>query len=200
MQDTRTYILKTSLILFLQKSFKDVTMNEIVQKTGLSKGAFYHYFKSKDDLYKEIVSMFFNFGSVDYNAFDQNSLLGFLKSYIRNIDVSFKKIYEFTGSNENDDVNLNFMMIMFEAVKKFPEFLKMESEQYEKSMAAWVPVIDKAKESGEIKSETSSQQVADTFLYLTDGVFIRFINSNKFESYSKALEEAFNAVYENMKA
>ncbi|MFC0877413.1 TetR/AcrR family transcriptional regulator [Saccharicrinis sp. FJH2] len=200
MQDTRTYILKTSLILFLQKSFKDVTMNEIVQKTGLSKGAFYHYFKSKDDLYKEIVSMFFNFGSVDYNTFDQNSLLGFLKSYIRNIDVSFKKIYEFTGSNENDDVNLNFMMIMFEAVKKFPEFLKMESEQYEKSMAAWVSVIDKAKESGEIKSETPSQQVADTFLYLTDGVFIRFINSNKFESYSKALEEAFNAVYENVKA
>ncbi|MFB6318591.1 TetR/AcrR family transcriptional regulator [Saccharicrinis sp. FJH54] len=200
MQDTKSYILKTSLVLFLQKSFKEVTMNEIVGKTGLSKGAFYHYFKSKEELYKEIVSMFFSLGSVDYASFDQGSLYHFCTDYIEHTEASFKQIYALTGIVEKDDVNLNFMMIMFEAIKKFPEFLKMEYALYEKSSAAWITVIDKAKKSGEIKSDTPSKIIADTFLYLTDGVFIRFINSDKFDSYSEGLKEAFNAVYENLKA
>jgi len=44
MSDTKTHILMVSLKLFLQKNFKEVTMKEIVKETGLSKGAFYHYF------------------------------------------------------------------------------------------------------------------------------------------------------------
>ena len=37
-------------------------MKEIVEKTGLSKGAFYHHFSSKEILFKEIVLMFFAMG------------------------------------------------------------------------------------------------------------------------------------------
>ncbi|OIP04989.1 MAG: hypothetical protein AUJ97_01965 [Bacteroidetes bacterium CG2_30_32_10] len=63
MNDAREHILKTSLLLFLQKSYKDVTMSEIVEKTGFSKGAFYHYFTSKEELFKEIASNFFSMGA-----------------------------------------------------------------------------------------------------------------------------------------
>ena len=48
--DTRTTILKIALQLFLKKGYKDVTYQELIKKTGLSKGAIYHHFKSKDDL------------------------------------------------------------------------------------------------------------------------------------------------------
>ncbi len=43
--NTREHILKVSLYLFLQKGFKEVTMREIVEKSEMSKGAIYHYFK-----------------------------------------------------------------------------------------------------------------------------------------------------------
>jgi len=58
MNEAKEHILRTSLLLFLQKSYKEVTMREIVEKTALSKGAFYHYFSSKEQLFKEIVLMF----------------------------------------------------------------------------------------------------------------------------------------------
>jgi len=38
MHETRDLILSTSFKLFLQKSYKDVTMRELVAKTSLSKG------------------------------------------------------------------------------------------------------------------------------------------------------------------
>lgn len=59
MHETRDLILSTSFKLFLQKSYKDVTMRELVAKTGLSKGAFYHYFASKEELFIEVVNTFF---------------------------------------------------------------------------------------------------------------------------------------------
>jgi AcrR family transcriptional regulator len=46
MSDSRTHILETAANLFMQKSYKEVTMKEIVDKTGLSKGAFYLHFRS----------------------------------------------------------------------------------------------------------------------------------------------------------
>ena len=200
MQNTKLYIVKTSLVLFLQKSFKEVTMSEIVQKTGLSKGAFYHYFKSKEELYKEIVSMFFNFGTVDYSIFDQNSLYNFYMQYIDYMNTSLSKIYEFTGIDGSEDARLNFMMIMFEAIRKFPEFLKLEEVQYQKSLESWSNVIENSKKSGEITSVSSSRQIADLFLYCTDGVFLRYINSDKFNAYSVGLKEAFDTIYDNIKA
>lgn len=200
MGDTKTHILKTSLVLFLQKSYKEVTMNEIVRKTGLSKGAFYHYFKSKEELYKEIVTMFFNFGTINYSKLNQASLYDFFTDYINHMESAFRNIYQLTGTEANDGINLNFMMIMFEAIKKFPEFLKKEVEIYEKSMDVWITVIDNAKKNKEIVSSKPSKEIADLFLYVTDGVFIRFINSDKFDSYSRGLEEAFGTVYSMVKA
>ena len=74
MNSTKEHILKIALILFLQKSFKEVTMKEIVQKTGLSKGAFYHYFSSKEELFNEIIHTFYlKMMAVEFEKFDQKS-------------------------------------------------------------------------------------------------------------------------------
>ena len=54
---SKEHILITAFSLFLQKSFKEVTMKEIVKETGLSKGAFYHYFESKEQLFLELLQL-----------------------------------------------------------------------------------------------------------------------------------------------
>ncbi|HTR28233.1 MAG TPA: TetR/AcrR family transcriptional regulator [Puia sp.] len=48
--DTRNVILKTALQLFLKKGYKDVSYQDLMEETGLSKGALYHHFKSKKEL------------------------------------------------------------------------------------------------------------------------------------------------------
>ena len=54
MNESKEHIITVASKLFLQKNFKEVTMKEIVDKTGLSKGAFYHYFESKEQLFLEV--------------------------------------------------------------------------------------------------------------------------------------------------
>ena len=47
-------IVETALEIFSTKGYQDLTMDEIAKKLGISKGALYSYFTSKDEILKEI--------------------------------------------------------------------------------------------------------------------------------------------------
>jgi AcrR family transcriptional regulator len=44
--------------LFLTRGYERTTINDVIAATGLSKGAFYHHFKSKEDLLEAIAARF----------------------------------------------------------------------------------------------------------------------------------------------
>jgi len=48
-------ILKASRKLFLEKGFNQVTVSQIARKAALSKGAIYLYFRSKEEIYAQIL-------------------------------------------------------------------------------------------------------------------------------------------------
>jgi len=199
MNETKEYILKTSMLLFLQKSYKEVTMKEIVSKTGLSKGAFYHYFSSKEALFKEIVLLFFRMGNMNYETFTHDSLKGFIDEYISRTETSFQQINDMLGGGPEDEVSFNFFYLLFDAMKRFPEMLPLEEEMFKNDLKVWQNVINLAKASGEIKSSSSSKHIASLFLYCTDGVFIRIVNTAEQVKYKDKLEESFYTIYDNLK-
>ncbi len=51
----RNEILEAGLQLFAEKDFHEVTVDEIAERVGLSKGTLYLYFKNKDDLFFSII-------------------------------------------------------------------------------------------------------------------------------------------------
>ena len=51
----RKEIIKTALRLFSNKGFAYTSISNITTEVGISKGLFYNYFKSKDELIKEII-------------------------------------------------------------------------------------------------------------------------------------------------
>ncbi len=168
-------------------------MRDIVEKSGLSKGAFYHYFTSKEELFKEIVGIFFTLGRIDYSKFDSDSFYNFYNQYADHIDDSMTRI---NAMFDNDDkLSPNVFMILFDAVGKFPEFLEMELENHRRELLEWVNVISNARETGEISSISTDEQIADLFLYCTDGVFIRYVNSAQETNYKSRILSAFNTIY-----
>lgn len=52
--ETKNKIYKTAIVLMEKKGFNNVTIKEISKASGVSVGAFYHYFNSKSDIYFEI--------------------------------------------------------------------------------------------------------------------------------------------------
>ena len=51
-------ILETAFQLFLKNGFAGVSTNEIIREANVTKGCFYHYFKSKEDLIYNVIVIY----------------------------------------------------------------------------------------------------------------------------------------------
>jgi AcrR family transcriptional regulator len=49
-KERRKNIIDVSAALFLSKGYEETSVNTIVEKLGVAKGTFYHYFKSKEEI------------------------------------------------------------------------------------------------------------------------------------------------------
>src|SRR5271155_1537332 len=57
--EIRGKIIESARRLFNRRGFADVSIAQIMAGAGLTHGGFYAYFKSKSDLYAEVLSCFF---------------------------------------------------------------------------------------------------------------------------------------------
>ena len=53
----RKYIVETARGVFIQKGYKDVTMKDIVDACGISRGGLYLYFSSTEEIFKDVLKM-----------------------------------------------------------------------------------------------------------------------------------------------
>jgi AcrR family transcriptional regulator len=53
--ERRTQLLELGLRLFTDRSYDELSIDDIARAAGISKGLLYHYFPSKRDYYVEVV-------------------------------------------------------------------------------------------------------------------------------------------------
>lgn len=59
-EETISKILKVTAELFMEKGYDKTSMQDIVNRLGMSKGAIYHHFKSKEDLLDKLTTQYFS--------------------------------------------------------------------------------------------------------------------------------------------
>ena len=59
-EERRNQILEAAMVVFARQGFEQARMDDIAQQVGLSKGALYLYFKSKDAIISAILQFFFS--------------------------------------------------------------------------------------------------------------------------------------------
>lgn len=69
---TRQLLIRSGLEVLTEKGYSAAGLDEILRRVGVPKGSFYHYFSSKDEFIKELISA--------YNAFFTHKLDKFLLS------------------------------------------------------------------------------------------------------------------------
>ena len=52
---SRLRLMHAALDLFVEHGYQEVTVNDICNKAGLTKGAFYHHFSGKESLYRQLL-------------------------------------------------------------------------------------------------------------------------------------------------
>jgi TetR/AcrR family transcriptional regulator, transcriptional repressor for nem operon len=200
MKDTRDHILKVALGLFLQDSFKGVTLSQLVKKTGLSKGAFYHYFESKEQLLHEILTSFLidaNLGF--YSKFSKDSLHQFLQDYMADAELR-RRTFGLEDSEKALSKKTNHYILIFEGIKLFPEFRKRVNDGLKTELEAWKNIVGIARKKGEIKSSMSDEEIAKMFIFSGDGSVLRLFLGNRHESIQEDILGFWEGFYNQLKA
>ncbi len=142
---SRNKILEASGALFAEKGFDSTTMQDIMERSGLSKGAIYHHFKSKEEIMQALGDkMFF-----DNNPFDEIRKRTELNG--------LQKIRELLKINQSDTKRNDFNMEAVHILKD-PRILANAVEANRRVLTPlWRELLEEGKADGSVKTEYAKE-------------------------------------------
>lgn len=169
MKTTREKIIEAAFKLFLKRGYTGVSMNDLVKSSGLSKGAFYHYFASKEELFCEAVtsSFFAAMGDISFESSATATLEGNLIALIRFKADIFKKMQKRTGIKSLDS---GYFTLIFDGVNRssaFRDALKLAGSSEETMLKK---VFKQAKQNGELETSLKAGELALVYSSMLDGM------------------------------
>ena len=147
-EETVQKILDASLKLFLEKGYEETTVLDIISEMGgLTRGAFYHHFKSKEEVFDALCEKLF----YESNPFEK------AKSHkeLNGLETSFDE-------TEHHQLSMASMQLMGS-----PAFLKKLIESNQELSPMYQELIEEGIQDSSIKSE-QPKLLADLFVLLTN--------------------------------
>lgn len=197
--DTKDKIVQVAFNLFLQKGYNEVSLKEIVEAVSLTKGAFYHYFTGKEELFRQIIQIYLmEGGDKAYEGLSKDNLKQFMISYLERI-VSFIDKVQQEVYDGKDKMGISYFQMAFDALRLFPDFPDKIIISHENERNAWIEVIKNAKKSGEIKTHISDKQLARMFISVNDGLGMQLMLEGRFDDLQGEIFNLWNAIYNLIK-
>jgi AcrR family transcriptional regulator len=190
MTSTKEHILFTALKLILKKGYANVTMNELVAASGLSKGAFYHYFKSKEQIYFETLDKYF-FSYMASFDLEYNKALSFKSNLFQVFTMFIGFAAEIESMIGPENPMISYYNTLLESAIRSDEIKKKVGNYYELWMDRIGGWIDFAQSNNEIDPNLDPGILSKHISGLMEGVMIIYSFQNK----EKNLEKYFNEIF-----
>jgi len=149
---TKSKIVNAAWNLFYENGYENTTVDEIISRSGTSKGSFYHYFSSKDSLLSSLSYVFDEkYKELEPNLLDEQTC--FEKLMYLNQEI-FKMI-------ENKvDINLLSGLLSTQLITKGEKNLLDYNRYYYKLIRK---IVEEGQNRGEIKSETGTNEIVKLY-------------------------------------
>lgn len=198
-KNTKDQILLTALSLFLKHGYSDVSVNKISSKAGVSKGGFYHYFKSKQELLEIIMDRFF----VVYVHDILNILNSPSMSTREKIEKNFENILPsemLTPKLPNDQAygEDNYSLLLLEGIAKFESIKSMVRNAYRLLIDKYREMLSAAQKNGEIKKDLDCQLYSMKINALREGLYTLYLLDPRIDI-AKVGKKIFESFWEEIK-
>jgi AcrR family transcriptional regulator len=161
----RTGILDAAMVAFAAKGFVEATVEDIASEAGLSHGAIYRYFSSKDDIIEAVSRLSrgtraSRFEAAAQGADEVEALEGVLRSYVA-----------MHARPENRDEG-RLRLEIFSASMRDRGVAEALRDGWEDVAGRFAEIIERGRRAGTISSELDSQAVARVLMALHDGLYL----------------------------
>lgn len=154
-EETVQKILDASLKLFLEKGYEETTVLDIIAEMGgLTRGAFYHHFKSKEEVFEALCEKLF----YETNPFEKAK---------QHKELNGLEKLKFVMKTSFDDTEHHKLSIASMQLMESPAFLKKLTESNKELVPMYQELIEEGIKDGSIHTE-HSKLLAELFVLLTN--------------------------------
>lgn len=189
--DTKEKIIYAAFDLFFNKGYKDVSLQEISLAAGITKGGFYHYYKSKEDLFVEMMEVCY------FNYMDE------LIKLLKDEKLSFKDklgriMYfyyeEFASKMVSEKYEAGgFYIMIIDGLRRFKILKKRLRVMYKEIEIVLIESVKAEIKSEIIKSSIDPEALIFETLAIIEGSFILWIIMGDMDIKGK-MEKEMNSI------
>ncbi|HKT37184.1 MAG TPA: TetR/AcrR family transcriptional regulator [Ktedonobacterales bacterium] len=189
-EERKNQILEAAMTVFAERGFHEARMDDIAQKSGLSKGALYLYYKSKDAIIAAMLRYFFTLSLRNLQDLQaaEGSVGQQLLEYTRRIGAEAEHLAFFTP------IAWEFYAVAGRQ-KSVRLFLKDYFTEYRQTLAA---LIQKGIDSGEFR-QVNAESVATTVTSLHEGLALLGVVDPKAVNWSEQGMEAVRLLLDGLR-
>jgi TetR/AcrR family transcriptional regulator, transcriptional repressor for nem operon len=190
MSDTKEYIIDQAYKLFLQKSYEAVSISDISDSIGLTKGALYHHFVNKEDLFKAVIDKYMKvIGLIDIR--EDITVAQFIELEINHL----KKIVYTISFDNQSFVPVNYLSFLIDALRHYPGFAEEYEQFFNQVISKLKTILANAIINGEIRDDLDIDLVAlnifSTTVGITANFFRRLSPEEAIETFKKQMFEYY---------
>jgi len=200
----RNKIVQSSFDLLIKKGISNLSVNYMLKELKMTKGGFYYYFKSKDELIGEIIDNHvleilwrqFKKAETNISATDCNFT----------VKEKLKAIYQIIPNPSIIDENgrilkkysiKNYYFMLYELIDKYPKLNEGYKKYYIENRKVLIQILDEGKSVGCVKQEIDAENFAELMMAVRDGLFSMFIVDEE-SCIAKKLEASFEIIWEQL--
>lgn len=161
----RQELLQSAMECFGEKGYHESTIDDIVAHSGMSKGAVYNYFKTKEEIYLTLLDRGIekSYSDLTNSLSKENSATAKLRKVIE----SFKNIDYY-----NNEKKMNWGSVQLEFwvnASRYDELRVLLRQYDERFVQLVVDVVNEGKQRGEFKEELDANAVSEICWFFLDG-------------------------------
>jgi len=159
----KTKIIETARKVFAQKGYHDTTMDDIAKEIGVSKGALYSYFKSKEDLLKEL------------SLQNHQTLRDIINTACKSHDLTqaLEEVYIQMTEKYGGNMHTNFEIIALAAHDTKTKRIIMED--FRRDIDTVQTFLEDKMKQGTMRTDVNARTLAELFTSLYMGTMAKLI-------------------------
>ena len=159
----KTKIIQAARKVFAEKGYHDTTMDDIAKEIGVSKGALYSYFKSKEDLLKEL------------SLQNHQTLRDIINTACKSHDLTqaLEEVYVQMTEKYGGNMHTNFEIIALAAHE--PTTKKIIMEDFQRDIDTVQSFLEDKMKQGTMRTDVNARALAELFTSLYMGTMAKLI-------------------------
>ncbi len=164
-QQTIQRLMDTTKALIMEKGCHSITMQDIMSRSGMSKGAIFHYVKSKNEIFVWVLQ--------ERLEETNESFMNEVEHGRQNFEDPMRRVQESILAYENPQDVTNKVLLYLLGKEEDPMVAEALKQYYDRSVHLSKRWIETGQKYGVIPENVDAEKTGDMFTLMTFGLRIR---------------------------